>query len=294
MEYQNKIKDAFAKVRRDIESIFTELLTIRNDIEILKNEINSIKIKLKIDEIKFKAEISKILDQKMQKISIDELENQEDQQKKPKNMCWKIPTHFQHISNTCPTHTSKADTNSLKFERIKPYFNVSTGNEGVPTHFQHIYVTPTSDFQHIKTNFLKEKEEMKGIESWQDWQEYEKHESKSEKIDVLDNFLNTYKKEIIKRFKSLTKKEFEIFALIYKLQDSMPITYKTLAERTGLAPSSVRDLVNRLIIKGIPIQKSTLYNKEVLLRISDELKKISTLEALEKLVNFYGFNRYKS
>jgi len=115
-----------------------------------------------------------------------------------------------------------------------------------------------------------------------------------DEMELVGDIASNYKKEITKRFKSLTRKEFEIFSLIYSMQDAgQRIGYKNLAEKTGLAPSSVRDLINRLIIKGIPIEKEMLYNKEIVLRISDELKKIASLDALERVVNFYGFANAK-
>jgi len=161
---------------------------------------------------------------------------------------------FQHMSNTIPTHNSE----NKKFEGIRPYFNVSTGNEGVPTLLRHSYVTPTSDLTELSS--------------------YKKD---------IDDMLEKYRSELYKRFKNLTSKEFEIFSLIYILQEQTEVTYKSLAEKTGLAPSSVRDLVNRLILKGIPIQKIKKLNREIMLRIPDELKKISDLESLSKLVNYY-------
>lgn len=169
---------------------------------------------------------------------------------------------LQHISNTFPTDKIE----NSKFLGDKPYFSSSTGNRGVPTLLRHSYDTTTS-----QENKDFERREIINIE--------------------LDKAISKYKKELINRFKTLTRKEFEIFSLIYSLQESIDVTYKILAEKTGLAPSSVRDLVNRLIIKGIPIEKRKNINREIILKIPDELKKISNLEALEKVVNYYGFNR---
>ena len=189
---------------------------------------------------------------------------------------------FQHISNTNPTH-KKQDS---KFLRIKPYFSVSTGNKGVPTLLRHSYVTPTS---HLTELLPMENQREKQQEVQREKGEKNQNINQEKELKNIGSTLSQYKSEIIKRFKNLTRKEFEIFTLIYTLQETNEVTYKLLAEKTGLAPSSVRDLVNRLVLKGIPIEKMKNINREIVVRIPDELKKISSLDALEKLVNYYGF-----
>ncbi len=201
------IKNAFKRVKEDINNIYYWILEMKKEINLIKKEIFEIK---------------------------------------------RTVEAFQHISNTFPTHKKENE----KFTGIKPYFNSSTGNEGVPTLLRSSYAHPTSQLNEL----FEEK---------------------------IENTLEKYKSELYKRFKNLTSKEFEIFSLIYVLQEQTEVTYKLLAEKTGLAPSSVRDLVNRLILKGIPIQKIKKINREVALRVSDELKKISDLETLSKLVNYY-------
>lgn len=246
------IRRTFAIVKQDINFIFNELLALRKDLEVIKKELDDVK-------------------------NIQEK--------------WKtVPTHFQHISNT-PFFPVE---NKEKNEGDKTYFKNSIGNKGVPTHLQHISNTSTSILRHIKTNFLQPKtfqgmqiqpaQQVQSRTLTQNLFQQEK-ENKGE-LEKIEHIVNNYKQILIKRFKALTKKEFEIFALIYSLQQNgLKISYKSLAEKTGLAPSSVRDLVNRLIIKGIPIQKETYHGKEVFLSIPNEILKISSLEALERLVN---------
>jgi DNA-binding MarR family transcriptional regulator len=208
-----QIKNAFKRVKEDIDNLYLWILEIKKEIEMLKKEIFKIKRTFLILE------------------------------------------KIQHKSNTSPTHEKPIE----KFEGIKPYFQSSTGNEGVPTLLRQSYAPPTSNPTQLTELF----------------------------DDKIEETLEKYKSEFYKRFKNLTNKEFEIFSLIYVLQEQTEVTYKLLAEKTGLAPSSVRDLVNRLILKGIPIQKIKKLNREVILKIPDELKKISDLEALSKLVNYY-------
>jgi DNA-binding MarR family transcriptional regulator len=208
-----QIKNAFKRVKEDIDSLYLWILEIKKEIEMLKKEIFKIKRTFLILE------------------------------------------KIQHKSNTNPTHEKPIE----KFEGIKPYFQSSTGNEGVPTLLRHSYAPTTSNSTQLTELF----------------------------DNKIEETLEKYKSEFYKKFKNLTNKEFEIFSLIYVLQEQTEVTYKLLAEKTNLAPSSVRDLVNRLILKGIPIQKIKKLNREIILKIPDELKKISDLEALSKLVNYY-------
>ena len=50
-----------------------------------------------------------------------------------------------------------------------------------------------------------------------------------------------------------------------------------------LSESSIRDYINRLIKKGIPIQKIKQNNKIILLRVSEDLKNVVTLATIQNL-----------
>jgi hypothetical protein len=243
----NAVRDAFSKIKEEISMIFSCLFEMKKEIEAIKNEISEIK------------------------------------------RTFSVPTHFQHISNTFPTHHYDKWNENEKFLRNKAYFQSSTGNEGVPTHFQHISNTSTSLLRQINANFSQQNLQIdqpkaQSEKQPQDAKLQQAHDQNLNEIAKFESYATTYKQEIVKRFKSLTKKEFDIFSLIYSMQKvDEPITYKTLAQKTGLAPSSVRDLVNRLILKGIPVEKSIIF-KEVFLKIPDEFFKIASIEALEKIV----------
>jgi len=93
---------------------------------------------------------------------------------------------------------------------------------------------------------------------------------------------------LINLFNGLTDKEFLIFSLIYTLQENLKrsVTYRDISEKTRLTESTVRDHVSRLINKGAPIIREKINNKQIILRIPDELRKITTLENLAKLKGF--------
>jgi predicted transcriptional regulator len=59
--------------------------------------------------------------------------------------------------------------------------------------------------------------------------------------------------------------------------------YYKVAQKLNLSQSSIRDYVQRMINKGIPIEKEKLNNKKIILHISPNLKKIASLNAIIKL-----------
>ena len=104
-------------------------------------------------------------------------------------------------------------------------------------------------------------------------------------IEMLDS-LDVLKKEIRLKFKRLTPQELLVFSTIYQLEEEEGFSnYKTLSLKLGLTESSLRDYVRRLILKGIPVEKSKIKNKEVHLFISKNLRKIAPLGTILKLVD---------
>lgn len=102
--------------------------------------------------------------------------------------------------------------------------------------------------------------------------------------DILDS-LDNLKKEIRLKFKRITTQEMLVFSTIYQLEEISlsKATYPEIAERLNLTQSSIRDYVQRLISKGIPIKKEKINNRKVILRISPDLKRIATLSTIISL-----------
>lgn len=176
-----------------------------------------------------------------------------------------IPTYQQltPTSSTIPTHipTVPSEIRGLKY----PNLNSSTGNEGVPTDRQ------TNQQTNISTHFSAKNNE-KTID-----------ETISEASELLSS-LNSIKKEIRKKFCNITSQEMLIFSTIYQLEDQFGETdYRTIASKLGLSESSIRDYVQKLIGKGIPIVKTKVNNKKITLRISSNLRKIASLQTIIKL-----------
>ncbi len=102
--------------------------------------------------------------------------------------------------------------------------------------------------------------------------------------EILDS-LDKLKKEIRFKFKRITPQEMSVFSTIYQLEEQNPdhTNYKKISKTLKLSESSIRDYVQRMIHKGIPIKKKKIANKKVILSISPELKRIATLSTIIQL-----------
>ena len=109
-----------------------------------------------------------------------------------------------------------------------------------------------------------------------------KHKTDFEQANEILSSLDGIKKGIRLKFKRLTPQEMLVFSTLYSLeeQNTEEITYRTLAEQLQLSESSIRDYVNKLVRKGIPIDKIRQNNKTILLKISQDLKNIATLATI--------------
>ena len=104
-----------------------------------------------------------------------------------------------------------------------------------------------------------------------------------EASEILDS-LDVLKKEIRLKFKKITQQEMLVFSTIYQLEEqNIEPNYKGIALKLGLSESSIRDYVQRMINKGIPIKKHKINNKKLILSISSDLKKIASLSTIVKL-----------
>ena len=101
---------------------------------------------------------------------------------------------------------------------------------------------------------------------------------------VINQEIEPIKQEIEENFKKLTEKQFLVFMTIYELEEQKhsPMRYKEIAKHLNLTQSSVRDHVNELILKKIPLTKE-IFNNKVFLSVPQEFR-ILTLAS--KLLNF--------
>jgi len=83
----------------------------------------------------------------------------------------------------------------------------------------------------------------------------------------------------------LTPQEMLVFSTLYALEEqNIPeITYKKLSDKLSLSESSIRDYTNKLIKKGVPVNKTRQNNKTIVLKISSDLKNIASLATINSL-----------
>mgnify|MGYP001601625665 CR=1 FL=1 len=188
---------------------------------------------------------------------------------------YKTSFSTQNLANTPttqqinPTSQHITPTHQHPYKPLKPQNNiVSIGNQGVPTDRQTNQQTDRHIIQHINSTQNQPKNTLNNLEK------------ASEILASLDNL----KKEIRLKFKRLTHQEMIIFSLIYSLEDQgITVDYKTLSNKTNLSESSIRDYISKISLKGIPVIKEKLNNKRVVLLISQDLKKLASLNTILKL-----------
>src|SRR3989344_4602103 len=103
-------------------------------------------------------------------------------------------------------------------------------------------------------------------------------------LQEMGNEIISLKKEIRLKFKSLTEQEMAVFSEIYRLDDEFGFSdYKVISKNLNLTESSIRDYVGKLIKKGISVEKRKVNNKQIHLNISQNLKKIASLQTIISL-----------
>ena len=242
------IKTAFSRVKHDISSLENELL-------LLKRELSEIKSML--------ASFHDLLNNKIihNVHEISSTDRQTDQQ----TIQHIIPTHSDIPTDT---PTVPQEVKGLKY----PNLSFSSGNEGVPTDRQ---TNRQTDQQTQKSPFLSQNNTNNPTPI----------ESNILEASEILNSLDRLKKEIRLKFKQLTSQEMLVFSTIYQLEEKDPqnTTYPYIANLLKLSESSIRDYVLKMIKKGIPIKKQKINNRNVLLSISSELRKIATLSTILQL-----------
>jgi hypothetical protein len=167
------------------------------------------------------------------------------------------------------THSTPIPTQNTSLEPLKaPNYPFSIGNGGVPTDKQ----TNIQTVRHTQNTPISPSEGY----SLQD-----PNPNTFDEAEEAITSLNALKNQIKHKFKSLTPQEMIVFSTIYEFQDqNLQVTYKTLATHLKLSESSIRDYINRLVRKEVPILKEKVNNKLILLSISQNLCKNLSLSSI--------------
>ena len=241
---EEKLKQAFAKAKQDIFSLYSELDSIRRELH----------------EIKFliKSQLDRQTDTSTDNPTHNPAQNTAEISEN---------TTIQHINpteNNTPTHNP---AHNLPFKALKSQnSSISTGNEGVPTNRQTDKQTNTSTRnQGVKVRFNQENPQLTNVSN-------------------LINSLDTIKKELRQKLKKLTNQEMTVFSTIYQLEEEgFIVDYSSIAKKLSLTESSIRDYIQRIIKKGIPVLKTKENNKKILISISPDLKKLASLSIIMQL-----------
>jgi chromosome segregation ATPase len=247
MTSPDPIKDAFLRVRQDIDELKAQNHDLKTQILLLNQQIDDINRTLQ----------AQIPTENLEKPAIQQIN----------------PT-IQHI----PTD------NSPLYASETPNMGVSIGNRGVPTDRQadsqsNQQIPQKGDFLAFHPEESHEFQEI--------LQKQDKISQKPDAISQIDRVsqvlasLDDIKKEIRSNFKHLTSQEMSVFSTIYTFEEQgFVVDYSLISQKLGLSESSIRDYTHKLIKKGIPILKSKENNKKVTLQISPDLKKIASLQTI--------------
>jgi len=254
-----KIKGSFFRVKQDINTLNYNINGIKNNLDNTRKELIELCDIMKAVSIKNNI--------------INELDGNNSKLDK-------------RLENKTNIHTQKdiIETNYFDFKtirhNIKPrndqILPISIGNEGGQTDRQ---TDRQTDNGVDKSSYNQNKK----VFNNNDISQKKKLDAIDGAIEILDS-LDSIKKEIRIKFKRLTNQEILVFSTIYQLEEEFgSADYKTISKKINLTESSIRDYVRRLIVKGIPIIKEKVNNKEIKISISQNLKKIATLSSILEL-----------
>lgn len=230
---------------------------IKQEMEELKEEIFSIKQEFASLSNSLKAFLDQNSPNKL-------IRSAEECAEVPKNVPNFVP-RFKNVSFGTSEDLKEQEIQNIKEISLKDTFSI--GNKGVSALRQQI--GNTSAHLDVQNKEAKEALAETGVSS----------KALQENIEKLKHTLRGI-------FKTLTKQEFFVFALLYQLEDELgrSVSYFELAERANLSPNSLRDYMSKLISKKVPIIKEKTNNRQILLKIAPELRNIETLENLMKIV----------
>jgi hypothetical protein len=288
------IKEAFDKVKEDINQLKSEITNFKSEIKEIQISILSLNkhlssIKNSLDDIK----LIKQQDNHLSNQTIRQTDNQTDRQSETKqniqqpqisntdNKLDKLinqlqtstdsqtqPIQNKTVRQITPTHidtSTDTSTDNYQFKALKqPNIDISTGNQGVSTDRQTIRQTDTSTGNQGVANLKSSYNNTQGINP-----------------KILLNQLDDIKKDLRLKIKKLTNQEMLILSSIYQFDDQgQIIDYSFLANQLNLSESSIRDYVQRIINKGVFLEKEKINNKKIIIKIPEEFKRLASLNTL--------------
>ncbi len=262
------VKEAFLKVKEDISLLNKEVDLLKENFLEIKERV----IELSNIIINFNKKLD-FITEKYKEFSYLNRYNKEDnktnQQLNPTN---------QQLN---PTNQQLNPTNQQVFKPLNnQILDISIGNEGVPTDKQ----TNQQTNQQTKIDSHNQRNSSYNQKEGNQFNNIKKQEDPIDNALIILNSLDNLKKELRLKFKKLTEQEMLVFSNLYQLDSENGYSdYKQLSQKLNLSESSIRDYIGRLIQKGIPIEKIKVNNKNIQLKISQNLKKIASLNTIVNL-----------
>jgi hypothetical protein len=256
---EKKLQEAFAKVKKDIFNLQSQILSLTREIHNFKRTFMQTD---KPTDRQTPSALPQAATEKQTEVPL-------------------IQTN-PSFQQTFPA--SKMPEKELKTTKT----SVSTGNEGVPTDRQTNQQTDKSAPKFAQPTNLSSLASTNPADFTASPRPYslEKSDKITRMIQVSEvvNSLDVLKKDIRSLFKKLTSQEMLVYSKIYQLSDQgFVVDYSLLASKTSLTESSIRDYVLKLQKKGVPLSKSKENNKKVILTIPSDFKKIASLSTIISL-----------
>ena len=247
--FNEKIKNSFWNIKKDIENLNNEISSIKSVLE-KQNEVLKILL-LRVQE-SYKASFEE-----------ESEENNDFFVKNEENEGLNKQTNTkQTLNKHLNTKIKIAENGSLE-----PEFDSSIGNNGVK------HILNTSQNNEITTK------------SAQIISNRPKTAENNENKDLFDYSLKTLKLRLEGSFSRLTKQELKVFLTIYQLNSTDEgVGYLSLSSNLKLSETCIRVYVRNLIKKGIPLIKHKINNKTTLISVEKDFK---TLNMKDKIINLY-------
>lgn len=266
---KDPIKEAFAKAKQDIFSLASEIESLKREIQSLKELVKS------QNNLPPSKQTDKQTDNSTHPSTENPAQNTQNQ----------TPQHIKPTEKDTPAHIPAQ--NQALYSLKTPISNFSIGNKGVPADSQTVRQSVNRQENRVLTELSipKTAKKIQHIDNQTIQQHTPKTVSKPlESVSQILQSLDTIKKEIRHKFKRLTSQEMAVFSSIYQSEEEgFIVDYPLLAQKLQLTQSSIRDYIQRLLKKGIPIIKNKENNKKIVLSISSELKKIASLSTITQL-----------
>ena len=259
------IKDAFQRAKQDINFLKDNILDLHKELNEIQTSL--LLIMKELGELKEIRQTDRQTDTSTHN-STDKLYNTTDK----------------YSNTTDNTLKNPITTDILPFKPLKQLNMVSSiGNNGVSTDRQTDRQTDTSTHNlRLKTTKSNTISNTTNSEITVDKTLQTTLNSHSSLIFQLDDF----KKNLRNKIKRLTNQEMLVYSAIYQfeLQGEL-IDYAFLSSSLNLSESSIRDYIQRISSKGLPLDKEKINNKKILLHIPKDFQKLASLETLMTLRN---------